>query len=139
MEFDMPKLNLEQGLRFLLPGLLTLVCLYFYDPELFQSISVPQMASFAVLSLVIGVGIYAIYRQVLYDHLICPMLDGINRRMNEHNYRTWIQKRYEIRSRTDAETLYAGKLRPLFPELNSQIIRLRSALIHYTYKHPLFV
>jgi hypothetical protein len=128
----MPRITLENALRYLLPGLVFLACAYYYDDSIANE-SIQKLAVLVLVSLVVGVAIFSFYRPVLYDHVVAPLLDFLNRR-RKRNYRIWIQERYGIEEAREAEILYAAALRPIFPDLNSEVIKQPSALIHFTYQ-----
>jgi hypothetical protein len=135
---DMPRVTLEHVFRYLFPGVTFLMCMLVAYPS-----SVPSLASgwtkVTVGSLIGGALFYTLYRTVLYDYLISPLLNLISKRIvRRPNYRTWLVDRYELTT-TSAEEVYAGAIRPKFKELNTKSIRERSAQVHMLYQAAIIV
>jgi hypothetical protein len=129
---EVPRTNFDDALKFLFPGAIFLVCIYIFDSTILSAAPLEKVGLVVGACLLGGVVLFSVYRTILYDYAILSLLDWINEKRGNLNYRLWIRQRYDVQA-SESEVLYAA-VRTLYPELNTPTIRQRSALIHFMYQ-----
>jgi len=138
-----PKVTLDTFLRYIVPALLLWSYVFYVNLDYFKTLSLDAGRATALIvpiilvTVIIGPLFYSVYRVLIYDQLISLLLDRINRRRGKHNYRIWLQNRFEITD-SEAEELYSA-IRLRIPALNTPSIlhlsiREWSSRIHMLYQ-----
>ena len=130
----MKDLSLSDTLRYLFPGMVLCICLYFEDKcftiSLFKNLGVLGVIAF-VFS---GSIMYLVYRAIIFNYIIMPVQDCCRKKSGKNNHRTFLKDKYDkIKSSLDAQLLWIQIKHDFLEDKYSQTMTESASGVHLLY------